>query len=66
MLGIRCPDRHALSRTTPSIIRRPRCVLAPARAGSFFDPNQSSNHPDKLAARVVTRGLLVVGFGSTV
>jgi hypothetical protein len=43
MLGIRCPDRHALSRTTPSIIRRPRCVLAPARAGSFIGAKASSD-----------------------
>jgi hypothetical protein len=28
------------------------------------DPQQSSNHPDKLAVPFVTRGLLVVGFGS--
>jgi hypothetical protein len=30
------------------------------------DPKPSLNHADKLAARVVTRGLLVVRFGSTV
>jgi hypothetical protein len=38
MLGIRCPDRHALPRVTPSIMRGPRRLLPPARAGSFIDP----------------------------
>jgi hypothetical protein len=30
MLGIRCPDRHALPRITLSIMRGPRRVLPPA------------------------------------
>ena len=36
MLGIGCPDRHALPRITLSKMRRPRRALPPARAGSFF------------------------------
>jgi hypothetical protein len=41
MLGIGCPDRHALPCITSSKMRRPRRVLPPARAGSFFDPKRS-------------------------
>jgi len=40
MLGIGCPDRHALPRLTLSKMRRPRYALPPARAGSFIDPNR--------------------------
>ena len=36
MLGIRCPDRHALPHITPPKTRRPRYALPPARAGSFY------------------------------
>src|SRR6516225_11241801 len=36
MLGIRCPDRHALPRITSPKTRRPRRALPPARAGSFY------------------------------
>jgi hypothetical protein len=36
MLGIGCPDRHALPRIISSKLRQPRRVLFPARAGSFF------------------------------
>jgi hypothetical protein len=35
MLGIGCPDRHALRRITPSKMHRDACS-PPARAGSFF------------------------------
>src|SRR6516164_82127 len=38
MLGIGCPDRHALPHITFSKMRRLRRVLPPARAGSFSDP----------------------------
>src|SRR5262249_21823163 len=38
MLGIGCPDRHALLRFTSTKMRRPRHALPPARAGSFYDP----------------------------
>jgi hypothetical protein len=41
MLGIRCPDCHALPRITSSKMRRPRRPLPPARAGSFCHPKQS-------------------------
>jgi hypothetical protein len=34
MLGIRCPDRHALLRITSSKLRRPRRVF-PSRASGF-------------------------------
>ena len=34
MLGIGCPDRHALPRITSSKMRRPRRVL-PSRASGF-------------------------------
>src|SRR6516165_5904323 len=40
MLGIRCPDRHALPRITSLKMRRPRRALPPARAGSFFHPSE--------------------------
>src|SRR5271157_5729908 len=41
MLGIRCPDRHALPRFTSSKTFPRRRALPPARAGSFFDPGRS-------------------------
>src|SRR5271166_1739008 len=40
MLGIRCPDRHALPRFTSSKTFPRRRALPPARAGSFFDAKQ--------------------------
>src|SRR6516165_5639995 len=42
MLVIGCPDRHALPHITSSKMRRPRCVLPPARAGSFYHPERTS------------------------
>ena len=36
MLGIGCPDRHALPRITSLKMHRPQRVLPPARAGSFI------------------------------
>src|SRR6516165_10146281 len=35
MLGIGCPDRHALPHITPPKTRRPRYALPPTRARSF-------------------------------
>src|SRR6516165_4042265 len=42
MLGIGCPDRHALPHITPPKTRRPRYALPPARAGSFFGATSPS------------------------
>jgi hypothetical protein len=42
MLGIGCPDRHALPRITSPKTRRPQPVVPPARAGSFFGAEVSS------------------------
>src|SRR4051794_26529131 len=41
MLGIGCPDRHALP-LTASPITHGGDARPPARAGSFFAPNQTS------------------------
>jgi len=41
MLGIRCPDRHALPPFTSSKTFPPRRALPPARAGSFFGATSS-------------------------
>ena len=41
MLGIGRPDSHALPHITSSKMRRPRSVLLPARAGSFFHPERT-------------------------
>src|SRR6516162_2483328 len=45
MLGIRCPDRHALPRITSPKTRRPRRALPPARAGSFIRRNRTYTKP---------------------
>jgi hypothetical protein len=45
MLAIGRPDSHALPHITSSKMRPPRCVLPPARAGSFFHPFRTLDGP---------------------
>jgi hypothetical protein len=61
LLDLRCSGSDAPAvtryRTSPHRKRADRDTrLPPARAGSFIDPKRSSNHTDKTAAPVVTRG----------
>src|SRR4051794_7059829 len=48
MLGIGCPDRHALLFTRSPQNRTDHDVYPPARAGSFFDPEQLFEKFNKL------------------
>src|SRR5580704_8768071 len=56
MLGIGCPDRHALPRITSTKTRRPQPVVPPARAGSFFAFNKIC----RIAVRLLLRGLFLL------
>src|SRR6516164_1378163 len=47
MLGIGCPDRHALPRITPKKCTERKQRSPPARAGSFFGALQPAHHRDK-------------------
>src|SRR6516225_4166574 len=55
MLGIGCPDRHALPHITPPKTRRPRYALPPARAGSFYGQDVSFAPFDLLGRVVASR-----------
>ena len=54
MLGIGCPDRHALPRLTLSKMRRPRRVL-PSRASGFVHRPKADRERDRATVGDVRR-----------
>jgi hypothetical protein len=67
MLGIGCPDRHALPRITSPKTRRPQPVVPPARAGSFFAYKQSLDGATKfIPIWVKVSVAIALGLGTMV